>query len=135
MVDRDPLGCWSFGRVTLLGDAAHPMYPIGSNGASQAILDAEALTASLAGTSDVAAALRRYEAERLPPTAAVVRSNRAMGPEVVMQMVEDRAPGGFTDLADVITRRELEEVAARYKTIAGFDRDSLSRAGRQPSRG
>jgi 2-polyprenyl-6-methoxyphenol hydroxylase-like FAD-dependent oxidoreductase len=129
MVDRDPLGRWSFGRVTLLGDAAHPMYPIGSNGASQAILDAEALAASLAETSDVAYALRGYEAQRLAPTAAVVRSNRQLGPEVVMQMVEERAAAGFTHLEDVISRRELEEVAARYKTIAGFDRDSLSRAG------
>ena len=94
MVDRDPLGRWSFGRVTLLGDAAHPMYPVGSNGASQAILDAEALAVSLAGTTDIADALRRYEAERLPPTAAVVRSNRAMGPEVVMQLVEERCRAG-----------------------------------------
>ncbi len=136
MVDRDPLGRWSFGRVTLLGDAAHPMYPVGSNGASQALLDAEALAAALAATPDVPEALRRYEAERLPPTAAVVRSNRAMGPEVVMQMVEERAPDGFRNLGDVIARRELEEVAARYKAIAGFDRDSLDRAGRSsPSQG
>jgi 2-polyprenyl-6-methoxyphenol hydroxylase-like FAD-dependent oxidoreductase len=130
MVDRDPLDRWSFGRVTLLGDAAHPMYPIGSNGASQAILDAEALAVSLAATSDVASALRRYESERLPATAAVVHSNRNMGPEVVMQTVEDRAPAGFMRLEDVITREELEETAARYKVIAGFDRDFLNRAGR-----
>jgi hypothetical protein len=130
MVDRDPLGRWSFGRVTLLGDAAHPMYPVGSNGASQAVLDAEALAAALAATSDVASALRQYESARLAPTAAVVHSNRQMGPEVVMQMVEERAPGGFRNLGDVITQGELEEVAARYKTIAGFDRGSLQRAGR-----
>jgi 5-methylphenazine-1-carboxylate 1-monooxygenase len=130
MVDRDPLDRWSFGRVTLLGDAAHPMYPIGSNGASQAVLDAEALAASLAATADVTAALARYESGRLPATAALVRSNRNMGPEVVMQMVEERAPAGFKQLEDVITREELEETAARYKVIAGFDRDSLTRAGR-----
>src|SRR6201981_1533541 len=89
MCDRDPLPRWSFGRVTLLGDAAHPMYPVGSNGASQAVLDAEALAASLAATSDVASALRQFESERLPATAAVVNSNRHLGPEVVMQMVEE----------------------------------------------
>jgi 5-methylphenazine-1-carboxylate 1-monooxygenase len=72
MVDRDPLERWSFGGVTLLGDAAHPMYPIGSNGASQAILDAEALAATLAGMSDVESALRQYEAARLPPSCAAI---------------------------------------------------------------
>jgi 2-polyprenyl-6-methoxyphenol hydroxylase-like FAD-dependent oxidoreductase len=130
MVDRDPLKRWSLGRVTLLGDAAHPMYPIGSNGASQAILDAEALADSLAATSDVVSALEQYESKRLPPTAAVVRSNRQMGPEAVMQIVEERAPKGFNNLHDVITREELEQVAARYKLIAGFDRDFVNRSGR-----
>jgi 2-polyprenyl-6-methoxyphenol hydroxylase-like FAD-dependent oxidoreductase len=130
MVDRDPLDRWSFGRVTLLGDAAHPMYPVGSNGASQAILDAEALAASLAATAEIAGALRQFESERLPATATVVRSNRAMGPEVVMQIVEERAPGGFKQLGDVISQTELESVAARYKVIAGFDQNSLNRADR-----
>jgi len=130
MVDRDPLDRWSFGRVTLLGDAAHPMYPVGSNGASQAILDAEALAASLAATAEIAGALRQFESERLPATAAVVRSNRDMGPEVVMQMVEERAPGGFKQLGDVISQTELESAAARYKVIAGFDKDSLNRTDR-----
>jgi 5-methylphenazine-1-carboxylate 1-monooxygenase len=106
------------------------MYPVGSNGASQAILDAEALAISLAGTSDLASALRQYESARLPLTADVVRSNREMGPEVVMQLVEERAPGGFRNLHGVIAQEELEEVAARYKIIAGFDRDSLNRTGR-----
>ena len=127
MVDRDPLERWSFGRVTLLGDAAHPMYPIGSNGASQAVLDAETLAASLAESPDVPSALQQYESKRLSATAAVVRSNRQMGPEVVMQIVEERAPHGFNNLHDVISQKELEEVAARYKIIAGFDRDSLNR--------
>jgi 5-methylphenazine-1-carboxylate 1-monooxygenase len=126
LVDRDPLPRWSFGRVTLLGDAAHPMYPIGSNGASQAILDAAALAASLAGTSDLAVALRAYAAERMEKTAGIVLSNRVQGPEIVMQMVEDRAPNGFRNLSDVISREELEEVANRYKAMAGFDRDRLN---------
>jgi 5-methylphenazine-1-carboxylate 1-monooxygenase len=134
MVDREPLERWSFGHVTLLGDAAHPMYPIGSNGASQAILDAEALAASLAAPRDVSSALEQYESKRLPPTAAIVRSNRQMGPEVVMQIVEERAPQGFNNLHDVISREELEQIAARYKVIAGFDRDSVNREAANQNR-
>jgi 2-polyprenyl-6-methoxyphenol hydroxylase-like FAD-dependent oxidoreductase len=126
LVDRDPLPRWSFGRVTLLGDAAHPMYPIGSNGASQAILDAAALADALGRTADPVEALRAYEAERREKTAQIVLSNRQQGPEIVMQMVEERAPAGFTNLHDVISRAELEEVANRYKAVAGFDRDRLN---------
>jgi 2-polyprenyl-6-methoxyphenol hydroxylase-like FAD-dependent oxidoreductase len=126
MSDRDPLPMWSDGRVTLLGDAAHPMYPIGSNGASQAILDAECLTESIAGISDTKEALKQYEAIRLPVTANIVLQNRQMGPEQVMQIVEDRAPDGFEKLSDVISEEELEDIAARYKKIAGFDKDALN---------
>jgi 2-polyprenyl-6-methoxyphenol hydroxylase-like FAD-dependent oxidoreductase len=126
MVDRDPLPRWSAGRVTLLGDAAHPMLPVGSNGASQAILDSECLTRCLADTHDPVAALENYEAERLPVTARIVESNRGLGPEEVLQLAEDRAPDGFDDVEDVIPRDELESIAARYKQLAGFDRDSLN---------
>jgi 2-polyprenyl-6-methoxyphenol hydroxylase-like FAD-dependent oxidoreductase len=128
LVDRDPLPRWSFGGVTLLGDAAHPMYPVGSNGASQAILDAAAVAAALRDHADPIAALRAYEEERREKTAQLVLSNRRHGPEIVMQMVEERAPQGFTRLEDVITREELEEVANRYKATAGFDRDRLNAA-------
>lgn len=127
LVDRDPLPHWSFSRVSLLGDAAHPMYPIGSNGASQSILDVRALADALAATDDPVAALAAYEAARLGPTSKIVLANRQNGPEQVMQMVEERAPEGFTDLDAVITQAELEAVAQRYKQIAGFDRDSLNR--------
>jgi 2-polyprenyl-6-methoxyphenol hydroxylase-like FAD-dependent oxidoreductase len=126
MSDRDPVERWSVGRVTLLGDAAHPMYPIGSNGASQAVLDAAHLAAALSRQPDAEAALRDYEAERLAPTAKIVLANRQQGPEAVMQMVEERAPGGFARIEDVISRAELEDVAARYKVVAGFDRDTLN---------
>lgn len=126
MVDRDPLPRWSFGRVTLLGDAAHPMYPIGSNGASQAILDAEAIAEALKTHNDPVDALKAYETTRLPATAAIVTSNRGLGPEVVMQMAEDRAPGGFDNIEDVIPREELESIAAQYKQMAGFDKDQLN---------
>src|SRR5207253_2038402 len=100
MSDRDPLPRWSCGRVTLLGDAAHPMYPIGSNGASQAILDAEALANALRDNRSIPDALRAYEQARLGSTAAIVASNRKQGPEAVMQIVEERAPHGFDRLED-----------------------------------
>ncbi len=131
MVDRDPVPAWTFGRATLLGDAAHPMYPVGSNGASQAILDARAIAACLAdGRGDVEGALKAYEAERLPATSAIVQANRRQGPEEVMQIVEDRAPNGFDRLEDVISREELETVAAKYKQVAGFDRASVAKVAR-----
>ena len=110
MVDRDPVPRWTFGRSTLLGDAAHPMYPIGSNGASQAILDARVLAGCLRADDDVVAALERYEQARLPATAAIVEANRGLGPEVPMQLVHERAPDGFDDIDDVITRAEIDEV-------------------------
>ena len=133
MVDRDPVSRWSFGPITLMGDAAHPMYPIGSNGASQAILDAEALALALTGHDTIGGALEAYQEARLGPHAAIVRANRNQGPEQVMQLVEERAPGGFERLEDVVTNEELEGIAARYKQVAGFDRatlDSLAAAPR-----
>jgi 2-polyprenyl-6-methoxyphenol hydroxylase-like FAD-dependent oxidoreductase len=120
MVDRDPLPGWSHGRVTLLGDAAHPMFPIGSNGASQAILDARALADALAEEPEVPAALARYEAARRPATAAIVHSNRRHGPEIVLDLAEERAPQGFARVEDVFAPGELEGIAASYKQIAGF---------------
>lgn len=127
LVDRDPVDRWTFGRVTLLGDAAHPMYPIGSNGASQAILDARTLAYDLATAPDADTALARYEAARRPPTSGLVLANRGNGPEQVMQMAEERAPHGFAHIHDVISPAELEGVAANYKRLAGFDPEALSR--------
>jgi 2-polyprenyl-6-methoxyphenol hydroxylase-like FAD-dependent oxidoreductase len=126
MVDRDPVERWTDGRVVLLGDAAHPMYPIGSNGASQAIRDASALADAFERYPDPDAALAAYEAVRREATTRIVLSNRKMGPEIVMQMAEDRAPGGFADVESVIPRHELEAVADGYKKIAGFSRDALN---------
>ena len=119
MCDRDPLPWWTRGRVTLLGDAAHPMYPVGSNGASQAVLDARCLADLLAG-GDAVAALAAYEAERLPKTAEIVRSNRRGGPERVVDVVSERAPEGFARLEDVIAREELAAIAGGYARMAGF---------------
>jgi 2-polyprenyl-6-methoxyphenol hydroxylase-like FAD-dependent oxidoreductase len=121
MVDRDPVARWSFGPLTLLGDAAHPMYPIGSNGASQAILDARVLTGCLRYRSDdPERALERYDEIRRPATAGIVLANRGQGPEIAMQLVEDRAPDGFEQLSDVVDDAELRAIADRYKQLAGF---------------
>jgi 5-methylphenazine-1-carboxylate 1-monooxygenase len=126
MSDRDPLPWWTQGPVTLLGDAAHPMYPIGSNGASQAILDAECITSCLGDHKDPSVAFKAYESIRLPATSAVVLKNREMGPEQVMQIAEDRAPNGFSHIHEVIPAEELQAIANRYKEIAGFDREALN---------
>jgi 2-polyprenyl-6-methoxyphenol hydroxylase-like FAD-dependent oxidoreductase len=126
MVDREPLPTWDFGRVTLLGDAAHPMYPVGSNGASQAILDARVLARELALQPTIDAAVNAYDAARRPATAAVVRANRQIGPERCLELVEQRAPDGFAHLEDVVSRAELEEISRAYKQTAGFDPQLLN---------
>lgn len=126
MVDRDPVERWHFGGVTLLGDAAHPMYPIGSNGASQAILDARVLARALTESGGIEEAFAAYDAVRRPATAAIVRANRGNGPEQVMQLAEERAPDGFDDIDDVIPLAEREEIANRYKRVAGFQKDALN---------
>jgi 2-polyprenyl-6-methoxyphenol hydroxylase-like FAD-dependent oxidoreductase len=127
MCDRDPLERWSFGRVTMLGDAAHPMYPMGSNGASQSIVDARTIAPLLAETKDATTAFEAYEAARLPTMVKLVRSNRSGGPERVIDVVEERAPDGFTNLDDVATRDELEAIVKGYNQLAGFDQTQINR--------
>ncbi|MDQ8730761.1 flavin-dependent oxidoreductase [Bradyrhizobium sp. LHD-71] len=126
LVDRDPLPRWTFGRITLMGDAAHPMYPIGSNGASQAILDARTITREFLDKGVSIEALEAYEAERRPATSELVLLNRGNGPEQVMQLVEERAPDGFEVVTDVLSRQELEGIASNYKRVAGFQVDALN---------
>ena len=120
MCDRDPLPRWSHGRVTLLGDAAHPMYPVGSNGASQAILDARCLADLLRNADHPMQALWAYEVERLPPTAQIVRMNRGGGPEGVIDAVEQRAPDGFQNIDDVLSFEERKAIVRGYAGVAGF---------------
>lgn len=127
MVDRNPLPRWTHGRMTLLGDAAHPMYPIGSNGASQAILDAEMLAEQLIEQENIEEALVAYEEARRPATAKIVLMNRQNGPEQVMQMAEERSPSGFAYIHDVIAQAELEEISQRYKQAAGFSLQQVNR--------
>jgi len=118
MVDRDPLPRWSHGRVTLLGDAAHAMFPMGSNGAGQAVLDAVSLARHLSSGADPEAALAAYEEERLPATREIVLRNRVGGPEMVIDEVERRAPDGFDRLDDVIDPAELEEIVRSYTAVS-----------------
>ncbi len=118
MIDQDPLPWWTQGRVTLLGDAAHPMYPRGSNGAGQAILDAKVLTACLARERDAARALKAYQAERLPATADVVIMNRKNPPDAVLREVYERTGDRpFDNLDDVITQQELKAITDSYKRV------------------
>ena len=126
MVDRDPLPRWSFGRTTLLGDAAHALYPNGSNGASQAILDARSLAFRLATLPHVEDALAAYEEDRRPATTRLSGMTRQLGPERVMQLARDRAPGGFADIHDVSPEQELGEIADSYKLAAGFHPEQLN---------
>ena len=127
MVDKDPVDRWTFGRVTLLGDAAHPMYPRGSNGAAQAILDARALADCLATGGDPLAALRAYEAARSGPTARVVRTNREHPPDYLIRRVEELVGDApFDDLDRHITRAALQRLSDEYKRIAGFAREDVT---------
>jgi len=128
MCDRDPLPRWSQGRVTLLGDAAHPMYPVGSNGASQAILDARCLADRLRSAEHPLHALAIYEQERLPMTAQIVRMNRTGGPEGVIDAVEERAPDGFTSIDDVLPFEERKAIVRGYASSAGFAREQVNKA-------
>jgi 5-methylphenazine-1-carboxylate 1-monooxygenase len=126
MVDQDPLPFWTAGRITLLGDAAHPMMPRGSNGAAQAIIDATTLAALLAGGTDWPAALAEYEAMRLQATANVVLANRGIAPDAIIRVVEERTGGKpFERIEDVISREELVQWQERYRKVAGFAADDL----------
>jgi 2-polyprenyl-6-methoxyphenol hydroxylase-like FAD-dependent oxidoreductase len=129
MVDRDPLARWTHGRMTLLGDAAHAMYPIGSSGASQAILDARVLARELRDRGVGAAALQAYEAARRDSVNTLVLAIRGDGPDRVLDIVADRAPDGFGDIHQVMSRDELSAMARRYKAVAGMDVDELNARG------
>ena len=126
MVDQDPLPRWSFGRVTLLGDAAHPMVPRGSNGAGQAILDARALASALSKNDDPVAALATYERQRLEATTRIVLTNRTNPPDAILREVFQRTNDRpFASIDDVISRDELVALSEGYKRIAGYSKEAL----------
>ncbi len=129
MADRDPLSLWTHGRITLLGDAAHPMYPVGSNGAAQAILDARCLSDELVSAEHPREALYRYEQERLPKTAEVVCANRIGGPERIIDEVEKLSPSQFDNIDDVLSYESRKAIVKGYAKVAGFaNRDTSSPA-------
>jgi 2-polyprenyl-6-methoxyphenol hydroxylase-like FAD-dependent oxidoreductase len=126
MVDQDPLPRWTFGRVTLLGDAAHPMVPRGSNGAGQAILDTRAMTSALLASADPAAAFAAYEKQRLEATTRVVLTNRTNPPDAILREVYQRTNDQpFKAIGDVISHDELVALSDSYKKIAGFSKEAL----------
>jgi len=126
MVDRDPLERWSVGRLTLLGDAAHPMYPRGSNGAGQSIVDARCLAGEIKKRGATPEALTAYEAVRGPATAQVVLTNRTDPPDAILREVWTRSGGrDFARIEDVMPTAELQAILERYKKVAGFDRETL----------
>lgn len=127
MLDRDPLATWGSGRITLLGDAAHPMYPTGANGASQAILDGRSLAHCLATQPAYETALELYESDRRPATSRLVRANRRVGAEKCLELAEERAPGGFTKAEDLFAPGEREELSLAYRTLAGMEPEVLNR--------
>ena len=128
MVDRDPLPYWTRGRITLLGDAAHPMYPRGSNGAGQAILDARALAGCMKREKNVPDALKAYEATRLKATNDLVLMNRSNPPDAILREVWKRSGDKpFARIEDVISNAELVAMSENYKRVAGFERESLAR--------
>ena len=129
MVDRDPVAQWTFGRTTLLGDAAHPMYPRGSNGSAQALIDGRVLAdelARLAPGGDPRAALLAYEAQRRPATARVVETNRSTPPDFIIMKADELAGGKpFRHIDDLISQDELRRISDDYKRIAGFSLEAL----------
>ncbi|MCU0899448.1 MAG: flavin-dependent oxidoreductase [Cypionkella sp.] len=128
MVDRDPVPTWTFGRVTLLGDAAHPMYPRGSNGAGQSIIDGRVLAERLHERGLTPAALQSYDVERVEKTSKVVLMNRKNPPDAILREAHERTGGKpFKHINDVISPEELAEISASYKRVAGFHQDQLAR--------
>jgi len=134
MVDRDPIDAWVDGRVALVGDAAHPMYPIGANGSSQALLDAEAIAECIAAQpGDLPAALQAYQARRLERANAVVLANRARGPEKLLQIADEKlAAGGLPAGAPLLSADEIDAVTLGYRRTAGFEREALEAMAGRP---
>ena len=121
MVDKNALPFWTQGRVTLMGDAAHPMYPRGSNGSAQALIDARTLADQLAQHTDPQEALKAYEVLRLAPTAKVVETNRNVPPDFIIMKAQELSGGKpFRHIDDLITQDELRQISDHYKTVAGF---------------
>ena len=125
-VDRDPIPRWSFGRVTLIGDAAHPMQPVGAQAGSQAVVDGRVLADSLMAVRDPQQALTRYQDARIAAMNDMIIRNRNLGLESILQIAEERAPGGLKHIHDVLSQDELESTALNFKKAAGFDVETVN---------
>jgi flavin-dependent dehydrogenase len=130
MIDRDPVPTWQDGPVALLGDAAHAMYPTGSNGGSQAIVDARVLGAAMVERGVTQDALAAYDARLCGPVSQLVLRNRGAGPFGLLNLVDERCGGTFEKIDDVIPASERAEFMAAYKTAAGLAVESLNKAPR-----
>jgi 5-methylphenazine-1-carboxylate 1-monooxygenase len=130
MIDRDPVPTWVDGPVALLGDAAHAMYPTGSNGASQAIVDARSLGVALLAQGVTPAALSAYDEKLCGPISQLILRNRGAGPFGLLNLVDERCGGTFTDIDAVIPPAEREAFMAGYKKAAGFAVEQLNAAPR-----
>lgn len=128
MIDRDPVATWRDGAVALIGDAAHAMYPTGSNGASQAIIDARTLGATMLARGVTPDALGAYDAALCGPVSELVLRNRGAGPFGLLDIVEDRCDGVFDTIDDIVSPSERTAFMARYKAAAGFAMDTLNNA-------
>jgi 2-polyprenyl-6-methoxyphenol hydroxylase-like FAD-dependent oxidoreductase len=128
MIDRDPVPTWQDGNVILIGDAAHPMYPTGSNGASQAIVDTRALGAAMVAHGPTAEALRSFDQQFCGPISEVVLRNRGAGPFGLLNMVDKRCGGEFDDIDNIIPPDERADFMAGYKAAAGFAIEKLNSA-------
>jgi 5-methylphenazine-1-carboxylate 1-monooxygenase len=127
LIDRDPVDAWTSGRVTLIGDAAHPMQPIGSQAGTQAIIDARVLTQMLLSSPNPRDGLQHYDLQRRPVMNDIILRNRRFGPELAMQLVEERAPDGFDRIENVISNEELETTTKSYSVAAGLDVETVNR--------
>ena len=125
-VDRDPVPRWSFGRVTLIGDAAHPMHPVGAQAGSQAVVDGRVLAAALLATRDPVVALANYQDRRIAAMNDIIIRNRNLGLESILQTAEERAPEGFTHIHDVLSPEELATTALSFKQAAGLDVETVN---------
>jgi 5-methylphenazine-1-carboxylate 1-monooxygenase len=128
MIDREPVPTWRDGNTALLGDAAHVMYPTGSNGASQAIVDARVLGAALLDHGVRARALQAYDERLRPEISPLILRNRGAGPFGLLNLLDDRCGGVFDDIDTVIPRAERDEFMHRYKVAAGFAAEKLNAA-------
>ncbi|MFD2647213.1 flavin-dependent oxidoreductase [Devosia albogilva] len=128
MIDRDPVPTWQDGPVVLMGDAAHAMYPTGSNGASQAIMDARHLGAAMLEHGVTPAALQYYDQKFCGPVSELVLRNRGAGPFGLLNIVDERSGGEFDNIDDVVPAEERNAFMARYKAAAGFAIEQLNAA-------